>query len=103
MKGIIFKRDTMVSRKEFEEFCEFESISGFGVIFSYEDFMDMIETGCITDYDGFGELVLFDKTVTNSSVSILNRNVYIEGSLFVPLETLYKMFGDDMKFCWYNK
>lgn len=103
MKGMIFKRDAVVSSKEFEEACEFENISDFGDVFSYEDFMDMIETGCISDYDGSGELVLFDKTVVNSCISISNRNAYIEGSLFVPFEILHKMFGDGMKFCWYNK
>lgn len=55
------------------------------------------------DYDGSGDLVLFDKVVEDTSTWIHNRTVYFSNKFFVPFDVLHSIFGDDMKIIWFNK
>ena len=45
--------------------CEYEEIPDYSDVMSYEKFMKAVNSYCIMDYDGSGELVLFDKVVKN--------------------------------------
>ena len=83
--------------------CEVEDVPVYGTVMTYEEFRDDVESGCITDYDGEGEIILLDKVIKDSYISIYNWSAHVEPGVNAPLECLYETFGDDMKICWYNK
>ena len=83
--------------------CEYEEIPDFGHVMQYEQFKKAVDSYCIMDYDGSGELVLFDKVVKRTSTWIANKTVYFADKFFVPFDVLHSIFGDDMKIVWFNK
>lgn len=104
MNGIIYKAVPSITKDEILQICRFDNeISVYGDVMSYDEFASCVKCYGITDYDGSGELILSDKVVTNSEILCYNRSVYFDGKLFVPFDVLHSIFGDDMKFIWYNK
>lgn len=103
MNGNIYKMAPDITREEILEMCEFESIPDYGHVMTCREFMDDVKTYCITDYDGDGDLILYDKVVKGTSLWIHNRTVYFEDRMFVPFDILHLIFGDDMKIIWFNK
>ena len=103
MNGNIYKVVPGITKEEILQNCEYEEIPDYGDVMSYEEFMEAVNSYCITDYDGSGDLVLFDKVVKRTSAWIANKTVYFTDKFFVPFETLYKIFGNDVKFVWFNK
>lgn len=83
--------------------CEFEELDNLGELMSYKKFIDYVNCGCLIDYDGWGQLVLNGKEVSNSVTVIHSKTMHIGGKLSVPFDRLYEIFGDDMKICWYNR
>jgi hypothetical protein len=63
----------------------------------------MVEDYSIIDYDGTGRLVLNNKVVHYTSTWLHNRSMFFVNKFFVPFDVLHLIFGDDMKFIWFNK
>lgn len=104
MNGTIYKAVASITKEEILQACEFEDrMDMWGDIMSYDEFTACVRSYGITDYDGFGEIMLFDKVVSNSSVICDTKSVFIEDKFFIPFEYLYSIFGDDIKFIWHNK
>ena len=103
MNGSIYKAVPDLTKEEILEVCEFESIPKYGKVMTCKEFMDAVKTYCITDCDGDGDLILYDRVVKGTSLWIYNRTVYFEDRLFVPFDELYSIFGNDMKIIWFNK
>lgn len=103
MNGNIYKVAPTITKEEILQICEYEDIPDYGDVMTYEHFMDCVNSYCIMDYDGDGELVLGDKVVKNTSTWIHNKTVYFVDKFFVPFDVLHSIFGDDMKIIWYNK
>lgn len=103
MNGNIYKVAPSITKEEILQNCKYEEIPDYGDVMLYEEFMDAVSSYCITDYDGSGELVLFDKVVLGTSTWIHNRTVYFSNKFFVPFDVLHSIFGNDMKIIWFNK
>lgn len=103
MNGNIYKVVPIITKEEILEVCEFEEIPDFGDVMTYKEFMDDVDSWCITDYDGSGDLILCDKVVVSASIWIHNKTVYFADRFFVPFDVLHSIFGDDMKIIWFNK
>lgn len=103
MRGKIYKAVPTITKEEILAICEYEEISEYGDVMTYENFIENVDNYCIMDYDGSGELMLFGKVVKHTSTWISDRCIYFRDALFVPFETLYELFGDDVSFIWFNK
>lgn len=103
MNGKIYKVVPEITREEILQACEFREIPNYGSVMTYQEFIDAVDEWYITDYDGSGELILNDKVVMRTSTWIRNRCVYFIDEFIVPFDVLYSIFGDDMKFIWFNK
>ena len=103
MHGHIYKATPSITKDEILSTCTFDDMPDYGDVMTYESFVDAISSYCIMDYDGCGELILNNKVVDGTCVWIGNRTMYFEDRFFVPLDTLHELFGDDMKFIWFNK
>lgn len=103
MNGNIYKVAPTITKEEILQSCEYKDIPSYGTVMNYDEFKDCVNSYCITDYDGSGELVLCDKIVNNTSTWIHNRTVYFFDKFFVPFDVLHSIFGDDMKIIWFNK
>ena len=103
MNGKIYKVAPSITKEEILQVCEFNDVPDFGDVMTYEEFMDAVESWSIMDYDGTGDLMLYDKVVYHTSTWIHNRSVYFADRFFVPFDVLHSIFGDDMKIIWFNK
>lgn len=104
MNGVIYKAVDSITKEEILQACKFEDrIDKWGDTMNYDEFTACVRSYGITDYDGFGEIMLFNKVVSNSSVICDADAVFIEYRFFIPFEYLRSIFGDDMKFVWHNK
>ena len=103
MNGKIYKVAPSITKEEILQMCKFEDVPDFGDVMTYEDFIDAVESWSIMDYDGTGDLMLYDKVVKYTSTWIHNRSVYFADRFFVPFDVLHSIFGDDMKIIWFNK
>lgn len=103
MNGNIYKLAPSITKEEILQNCKFREIPDYGDVMTYQEFMKAVNSFCIMDYDGSGEIILFDKVVENASTWIHHRTVYFEDRFFVPFDVLYSIFGNDMKIIWFNK
>ena len=103
MNGKIYKVAPSITKEEILQNCGFKEIPDYGNVMTYKGFMEAVDSWCIMDYDGSGNLVLYDKVVVRTSTWIHNRTVYFADRFFVPFDVLYSIFGDDMKIIWFNK
>ena len=103
MNGKIYKVAPSITKEEILEVCDFDDIPDYGDVYDYEEFMKMVEGYYIIDYDGTGRIVLNNKVVKRTSTWLHNRSVFFVDRFFVPFDVLYTIFGDDMKFIWFNK
>ena len=103
MYGNIYKLAPSITKEEILQNCKFREIPDYGDVMTYQEFMKAVNSFCIMDYDGSGEIILFDKVVANTSTWIHHRTVYFEDRFFVPFDVLYSIFGNDMKIVWFNK
>ena len=103
MNGNIYKVAPSITKEEILQNCDYEEIPDYGDVMSYKEFIEAVDNFCIIDYDGSGKLILYDKVVKNTSIWIFNKTVYFTDKFFVPFDVLYKTFGDDIKFVWFNK
>lgn len=103
MNGHIYKVVPSITKEEILQNCEYEEMPEYGDLFDYKEFSEAVNNWVLTDYDGSGSLVLFEKRVKGTSTWLSNKTVYFKDKLFVPFDVLYKTFGDDVKFIWFNK
>lgn len=103
MNGNIYKVSQTITKEEILQSCEFDAIPDYGDVYTYEKFIDMVEEYSIIDYDGTGRLVLNDKVVKHTATWLHHRSVFFADRFFVPFDILYSIFGDDIKFIWFNK
>ena len=103
MNGKIYKVAQSITKEEILQNCQFGEIPDYGDVFTYEEFMDMVEKLYIIDYDGSGRLVLYNKDVKFTSTWLHKRSVFFVDKFFVPFDVLHSIFGNDMKFVWFNK
>ena len=103
MNGKIYKVAPSITKEEILQNCEFYEIPDYGDVYTYEEFMEMVEDYSIIDYDGTGRLVLNNKAVHYTSTWLHNRSMFFVNKFFVPFDVLHSIFGDDMKFIWFNK
>lgn len=89
MNGKVYKMVQSITKEEILQNCEYEEIPDYGTMMSYEEFMKAVKSYCITDYDGDGDLVLFNKVVKGTSIWIHNKTVHFIDKLFVPFDVLY--------------
>lgn len=103
MEKNIYKIVSDIAKEEILQHCEYEKVPDYGDVKSFEDFMVDVEYGCIMDYDGDGKLILHDKVVKGSSLWVDEGYVCLKKFAFIPFEKLHKIFGNEMKFLWFNK
>ena len=103
MRGNIYKVAPSITKEEILAVCKYDDVPDYGDVMTYEEFMGCVESYGIIDYDGSGELMLFDKVVKNTSTWVNDRCVYFRDKFFVPFDVLHNIFGDDMKLIWFNK
>lgn len=71
---------------------------------SFEDFCACVSQKCIMDYDGFGELFIDGKPVSNASIVCDQQHVKLGDKAVVSFNTLKRLFGNDrLTVYWYNK
>lgn len=99
----IYKVVPDISEEEILQNCEQEELPDFGDVKSFENFMEDVEYGCIMDYDGDGKLILYDKVIKGSSLWVDEGYVCLDNVAFIPFEKLREIFGDNVKFVWFNK
>lgn len=103
MNGKIYKVVPEITKEEILQVCEFKGIPNYGTVMTFQKFTDAVDEEYITDYDGSGKLILNDKVVMYTSTWIRNRCVYFIDKFIIPFNVLYSIFGDDVKFIWFNK
>lgn len=103
MNGKIYKVVESITKEEILQNCQFEDLPDYGDLMTYDDFMRNVEDYSIMDYDGSGKLVICDKVVRGTCTWISKRAMYFVDSCIVPFDTLYTLFGDDIKCVWFNK
>lgn len=103
MRGNIYKVVPSITKEEILQNCEYDDIPDYGDVMTYDEFMECVDSYSIMDYDGSGELVLFDKVVKRTSTWIHDKTIYFSNKFFVPFNVLHSIFGDDMKIIWFNK
>lgn len=103
MNRNIYKLTPNITKEEILQNCEYNDIPDYGDVMTYEHFMNCVNNYGIMDNDGSGELVLFNKVVTNTALWIYHETVYFTDKFFVPFHVLHSIFGNDMKFIWFNK
>lgn len=70
MNGNIYKLTPNITKEEILQNCEYNDIPDYGNVMTYEHFMDCVNNYGIMDNDESGELVLFNKVVTNTALWI---------------------------------
>ena len=103
MQRNIYKVVSNITAEEILQHCEYEKVPDYRDVKSFEDFMEDVEYGCIMDCDGCGELILHDNVVKNSSLLVDEGYACLENVAFIPFEKLREIFGDNVKFLWFNK
>lgn len=103
MFGKIYKEVSSVTKEEVLACCEYEDIPDYGDEMSYDEFVDDVNCGSLTDWDGCADLMLYKKVVKHTEVWLQRRAVYFHNGLILPFEALREIFGDDVGFVWYNK
>lgn len=103
MNGNIYKVVPSITKEEILEVCDFDDIPDYGDVMTYEEFIDAVDSWSIMDYDGSGDLILYNKVAVRTSTWIHNKTVYFADRFFVPFDVLHSIFGDDMKIIWFNK
>lgn len=63
MNGNIYKVAPSITKEEILQNCDYEEIPDYGDVMSYKEFIEAVDNFCIIDYDGSGELILYDKVV----------------------------------------
>lgn len=107
MNGIIYKAVNSITKEEIlATIDEYEIIDTNDTeynIYEYNDFLEDVNNYYITNYDGSGNLIINDKLLLNTSLLLFEKSVYFENKLFVPFNVLYNLFGENIKFAWFNK
>ena len=85
MNGNIYKVAPSITKEEILQNCEYEEIPDYSDVMSYEKFMKAVNSYCIMDYDGSGELVLFDKVVKKLQHGLLIRQFILQTSFLYLL------------------
>lgn len=71
-------------------------------LMNMDAFIESVESGCIIDDDGCGDLVFNDRTIDMAVLDLPNQSVVI-GQDSIKLRTLYNKLGDAVRVAWYNK
>lgn len=102
---MILKKADSVTIEELIDACEFEEVPDCGYILEIAEVIDDIERFHITDYDGFGFLMIDDRLAKNSSIDCHNKRLYISDEFIISLNTLYDLFKDNdrIRIRWYDK
>ena len=95
--------DLDADRSDIIEACRLDEISKYGTVMEYEEFMECVQCMAIMDYDGEGYLIVRENEVSNSDLHVDDRFVRIAKQCDVPFEKLNEVFGNDIKFIWFNK
>lgn len=75
-----------------------------GDLYSMEKFQADVKAGGLTDYDGFGDLVIDGKVYENVYISCDMERVIIGDWFEIPFERLGQVFaGHKLEVLWYNK
>lgn len=85
------------------EACRLDEISKYGTVMGYEEFMEYADCMGIIDYDGNGYLIIGEKQVSNSDIHVDDHFVRIAKQYDVPFEKLHEVFGNHIRFIWFNK
>lgn len=80
-----------------------DEISRYGTVIEYEEFMECVDCMGIMDYDVEGYLIIGEHEVSNSSLHVDDRFIRIAKQYDIPFEKLHEVFGNDIKFIWFNK
>lgn len=95
--------DLDANRSDIIEACRLDEVSKYGTVMEYEEFMECAHCKAIMDYDGDGYLIIGENEVSNSDLHVDDRFVRIAKQYDVPFEKLHEVFGNDIKFIWFNK
>lgn len=95
--------DLDAKRSDIIKACRLDEVSKYGTVREYEEFMECVHCKSIMDYDGDGYLIIGENEVSNSDLHVDDRFVRISKQYDVPFEKLHEVFGDDIKFIWFNK
>lgn len=79
-----------------------ELYDGIGRIFTIADFITDVRTGCITDCDGFGELMIDDHVLSDSIINLYSETVSVNFFGNIDFTMLSMIYGNRVKICWYN-
>lgn len=82
------------------ELCD---VPSFADLMDMDEFIEEVDSYCITDGDGSGMLVIDGKVNQCTCVICEWDAVIIGDTLVVPFGILKKLFGDRARIAWYNK
>ena len=103
-REVIYKAVNSISGEEILGSLKYEDkVSITGDVMDYNIFIDCVDSLCIMDYDGIGCIVLDGRETSNAFISIIDRSIYIKDGYIIPWKVMYDIFGDRMKFIWYNR
>lgn len=85
------------------EFGNPEPYDGIGTIFGLDEFLNNVDHGYISIYDGFGELMIDNQVLSDTYVNNHSKTVSVIDLGDVTFEQLSEIFGDRVKICWYNR
>lgn len=75
-------------------------------VISFKEFIKLIDSNSIIDYDGFGYLLYNDKLISNVDISVDNQIICIEGDYFrliISIEKVDELIGNNLSVYWINK
>lgn len=105
---ILGKKKMPSKIEDFVHRCHFKPMDDLAkeCLMPMDEFIEDIRSGCITNYDGTGELVLDNSVVDNAVVYPNEGLIRIHSKptpSFFSLDEVKELFGDRAQIAWYNK
>lgn len=70
----------------------------------WDTFVEDVENGCLSDYDGFGDLLVDGVASESTVIYIAERAVYIGNEYRIPFGRMPEVFkGHTIEVLWFNK
>jgi len=83
-----------ITRKEILQNIQFyDEIPDFGDVMTYKQFMEYVNSGCIIDYDGDGDLMLFGKVVKALPLIFMSEKFFLKVNILYHLKSYIEYLG----------
>ena len=84
--------------------CKFDDIinHNVGEVYSYKNFMNLLNSKCISTHDGYGYLMLDNKIIENAELCLSSKSVILKHRFNISFKKLESLYKEHMKFVWFN-